>query len=72
MKNEIVAAIVEQMECELANATHYLLTENNDLFRYYAGKAEGMRDVLECLYNWDERYATEHIKNMWDIIDENW
>ena len=41
-------------------------------FYYYAGKANALRDILEEYYNWDERYADEHTKAMWDIMDAEW
>ena len=64
--------IYNKMEKNLENMCAYLATGNKDLFRYYAGKADGCRDILEEIFGFDERHATEHIKNMWDIMDENW
>lgn len=68
MKN----TIIDTMTHDLENTCAYLATGEKDLFRYSAGKADALRELLEEFYNWDERYATEHVKNMWDIIDENW
>lgn len=64
--------IYEEMEQHLENMCAYLATGNKDLFRYYAGKADALRDLLENHFGFDERYASEHIKAMWDIMDENW
>lgn len=68
MKNELI----ESMEKYLENMCAYLATGNKQLFYYNAGKADAIREILEERYNWDERNASEHIKNMWDIADENW
>ena len=61
-----------EMEKYLENMCAYHATGNKDLFRYYAGKADACRDILEELFSFDERYASEHIKAMWEIMDENW
>ena len=64
--------LIKEMTSCLENMCAYHATGNNSLFRYYAGKADVFRDLLEEFYNWDERNADEHIRNMWDIMDENW
>lgn len=64
--------LYETMEKHLENMCAYHATGNSDLFRYYAGKADACRDLLEEIFNFDERHASEHIKNMWEIMDENW
>lgn len=68
MKNELINTMTSYLE----NACAYLTTGEKQLFHYNAGKADALRTILEEHYGWDERSATEHIKNMWDIIDENW
>ena len=69
---KIREVLYEEMTRYLENMCAYLATGEKDLFRYYAGKADACRDLLEEHYNFDERYASEHIKAMWDIMDENW
>ena len=64
--------IIETLTQELENACAYLAVGDKDLFRYHAGKADGIRDILENCFDWGEYYATEHIKAMWEIVDENW
>lgn len=64
--------IIEKMTKYLENMCAYHATGETQLFHYNAGRADALRDLLEEFYNWDERYADEHIKNMWDIMDENW
>lgn len=71
-REKMTAYLVEKM-------THYLetmcadhATGNTAMFHYSAGRADAIRAVLEDAYGWDERYADEHIKAMWDIMDENW
>ena len=68
MKNELIKTMTSYLEDMCA----YLTTGKKDLFYYNAGKADAIRTILEEQYGWDERYASEHIKNMWDIMDENW
>lgn len=67
-KNELI----EKMTHHLENMCAYHATGNTQLFHYNAGRADSIREILEEVYGWDERYADEHIKNMWDIMDENW
>lgn len=69
---EIRDRLYKDMESHLENMCAYLATGEKNLFRYYAGKADACRELLENLFNFDERYASEHIKNMWEIMDENW
>jgi len=64
--------IYKEMEIYLETMCAYHATGNRELFRYYAGKADACRDILEEVYRFDERYASEHIRNMWEIMDENW
>lgn len=68
MKQELIRKMVDYLE----NMCAYLATGNKQLFHYNAGKADAIREILEESYGWDERHATEHIKAMWDIADENW
>ena len=67
MKNELIEIMTKYLE----NMCAYHAIGDMKFFHYYAGKADAIRDILEENYNWDERYADEHIKNMWDIMDEN-
>ena len=69
---EIRDQLYENMESHLENMCAYLATGEKNLFRYYAGKADARRELLENLFKFDERYASKHIKNMWEIMDENW
>lgn len=64
--------LYKELENHLENMCAYLATGNKDLFRYYAGKADGIKEILEEVYNFDESHASEHIKAMWDIMEENW
>lgn len=64
--------LIERMESYLETMCADHATGNMPMFYYHAGKADSIRCILEECYNWDERYASEHIKNMWDIMDENW
>ena len=67
-KNELI----EKMTNYLENMCAYHASGDTRLVDYYAGRADAIRDILEKHYFWDERYADEHIKNMWDIMDEGW
>lgn len=60
------------MEKYLENMCAYHATGDQNLFRYYAGKADACRDLLEVLFDFNEHTASEHIKNMWEIMDANW
>lgn len=64
--------IIDTMTHYLENACAYLTTGETQLYHYSAGKADALREHLEEFYGWDERHASEHVKAMWDIIDENW
>ena len=64
--------MLETMTKYLENMCAYHATGDTKLFYYYAGKADAIRDILEENCNWDARCADEHIKNMWDIMEENW
>lgn len=64
--------LVSLMEEHLENMCAYLSTNCRPLFYYYAGKADGIRDILENYFYWDPESANDHIKAMWDIMDENW
>lgn len=64
--------LIETMTRYLENMCAYHATGNTQLFHYYAGRADAIREILEDRYYWDERYASEHVKAMWDIMDENW
>lgn len=64
--------LYEEMTKYLETMCAYHATGDMNLFRYYAGKADGCREVLEELFNFDERHADEHVKAMWEIMDENW
>lgn len=64
--------LVREMTRHLEDMCAYLATGETQLFHYCAGRADGLRRILEEYFYWDERSATEHIKNMWDIMDENW
>lgn len=64
--------IIDTMKNYLENACAYLATGEKQLFYYSAGKADALREHLEKFYSWDERHASEHVKDMWDIIDKNW
>lgn len=69
---QIRRKIYEEMTKYLESMCAYLATGEKDLFRYYAGKADACRELLEEIYCFDERHADEHVRNMWDIMDENW
>lgn len=69
---QIRAYIYEEMTKYLETMCAYHATGDKNLFRYYAGEADGCRELLEELFAFDERYADEHVKAMWDIMDENW
>lgn len=64
--------LIKKMETYLENMCGELAIGNKDLFRYYAGKADALRDVLEEQFGLNEHTVNEHIKAMWDIMDENW
>ena len=64
--------LIEKLTKHLENMCAYHAIGDRKLFIYNAGRADSIRELLEEFYNWDERYADEHIKNMWDIMDENW
>ena len=64
--------IYKKMEDYLENMCAYHATGNKELFRYYAGKADACKDILEEVFSFDEEKASEHIKAMWDIMEENW
>ena len=64
--------LIERMTNHLENMCAYHATGDMQLFHYYAGKAEAIRDLLDDFYNWDDDSASEHIKNMWEIMDEHW
>lgn len=68
MKDELIKTMTQQLE---EMCTH-LTSSDTHLFHYCAGRADALRELLEKYYNWDERYADDHIKAMWDIMDENW
>lgn len=67
-KTELVNKMTKYLETMCGD----LAEGNMKLFYYYAGKADALRDILEERYGWDGRFASEHIKAMWDIMDENW
>lgn len=69
---QIRQKIYEEMTKHLEDTCAYLTTGEKDLFKYCAGKADACRTLLKEIYYFDERYADEHVKAMWDIIDENW
>ena len=64
--------LINEMETYLENMCAYLTTNNKELFCYYAGKADAIRIILEEQFNWDVCLANDHIKAMFDIMDENW
>lgn len=64
--------LYEEMTKYLETMCAYHATGEKDLFRYYAGQADACKELLEEIYTFDERYADEHVKAMWDIVDENW
>ena len=68
MKNELIKTMTSHLE----NMCGELALGNKELFYYYAGKADAIRDILEERYNWSEHEASKHIKDMWDIMDDNW
>ena len=67
-KNELIKKMTSHLEKMCA----YHAIGDTKLFVYHAGRADAFREILEEYYNWDERYADEHIKTMWDIMDEQW
>ncbi len=50
----------------------YLATGEKDLFKYYAGKVDGWKELLEEIFCFDEHHADDHVKAMLVIMDENW
>lgn len=64
--------LIDTMTSNLENMCAYHATGNTQLFHYYAGRAEAIADILRDCYLWDEDAATEHIRNMFEIMDENW
>lgn len=69
---EFRGSIYEKMTKYLETMCAYLATGNKDLFRCYAGKADACRSILEEYFSFEEEYADEHVKAMWDIMNENW
>ena len=68
MKQELIEIMTKYLE----NMCAYDATGEKNLFYYNAGKADTIRSILEEQHDWDERYADEHIKAMWDIMDKKW
>lgn len=64
--------LIQQMTNYLENMCAYFAVNDRRLARYYAGKADAVRDILVDWYFWDFEEADEHVKNMFDIMDEEW
>ena len=63
--------VFSEMEKHLENACAYLATNNKLLYHYHTGKADACRDLLENLFGFDDRYATEHIKKWFTDLDKS-
>lgn len=68
MKLDLIRMLTQALE----NACAYHATGEKQLFHYSAGKAESLRIILEDYFDYDSGSYSEHIRNMFDIIDEDW
>jgi hypothetical protein len=64
--------LIETMEKYLENMCAYHAIGSDKLFRYYSGCADAIKGLLEREYRWDEDNASEHVKAMLEIMEENW
>lgn len=64
--------LYEEMTKYLETMCAYHATGDMNLFRYYAGKADACKELLEEIYCFQEENADDHVKAMWEIMDENW
>lgn len=62
--------LVDKLTAYLEDMCAYHAIGNVQLSQYSAGRADAIRTVLEDFYDWDERNANEHIKNMIEIMEE--
>lgn len=69
---EIRKHLYEEMTKYLETMCAYHATGDKTLFRYYAGKADACKELMEELFCFIEEGADEHVKAMWEIMDENW
>ena len=69
---EMKLDLIRMLTNSLENACAYHATGEKDLFHDHAGKAESLRIVLEDYFDYDSSNYSEHIINMWEIIDEEW
>ena len=66
MKLDLIRMLTQALEN--ACACHAL--GEKQWFFYNAGKAESLRIILEDHFDYDSSSYSEHIRNMFDIIDE--
>ncbi len=45
---------------------------SSKLFCYFAGRADVVREILIEEYNWSVKQASDHVKRMFDVMDELW
>ena len=64
--------LIRRMTRYLEDACAYHATGEKALFQYCTGRTEAIRELLEDWYDWDESQYSEHIRNMWEITDEEW
>ena len=69
---EMKIDLIRMMTQALENACAYHATGEKELFHYSAGKAESVRIILEDYFEYDSSCYSEHIVNMFEIIDEEW
>ncbi len=72
MKNELKIELIRRMTRYLEDACAYHATGERELFHYSTGKATAIRDLLEDFCAIYESDFSEHIRNMWEITDEEW
>ena len=68
MKLDLFRMLTQALE----NACAYHATGEKQLFHYSAGKAESLRIILEDYFDFDSSSYSEHIVNMFEIIDSEW
>ena len=65
MKKELINRMEEALETAMA----FLSLGQKRLFIYYAGQAQSLLELLKDEFGYEETQYTEHIANMWEIID---
>lgn len=65
--------LIEWMCSALESALAYYSIQNEHLYRYYCGKAEGYGDLLHHVYGINaEDLHDEHIDAMLEFVEEHW